>query len=390
MVGLRRPSAVNPSGGARGGDEANLLDLICLRLVPGVGDRRARALLERFGSPARVMSAPRAAFLETVGPSAADARGDPRIRARAREIVATCREKEVRIAFFGAPGYPLGLLALADPPMLLFQRGEMGLLQGPAVAIVGARRASSYGRRVAERLGRDLAAAGITVISGLALGIDGAAHRGALASSGRTMAVLGSGLDVPHPPSHRTLFREIEERGLVISEFLPGEPPLAYNFPRRNRIIAALGDAVVVVEAGPRSGALITVDHALDLGKEVFAVPGPIDDPRSAGSNALLRDGAHLLASARDLADVMDWQLDSGGGPAGSEAAIKVAGVGPDAIRIWRCLEEGPTDLDELPRSVGMSPQRTMVALSELEIAGLVVQEAGCTVRRAAAEMFAN
>ena len=204
-----------------------------------------------------------------------------------------------------AEGYPAGLRQLCDPPPVLFCRGRTELLDGPGVAIVGSRRSTARGREAAERIARALVEAGICVNSGLALGIDGAAHRGALSRAGGTVAVMGRGADRPYPPTHAGLFRQIVARGLVLSEFLPGTLPLPHHFPRRNRILAALSVAVVVVEAGERkSGALITTDHALDLGRDVWAVPGPIDTDivRGAATDCSRREREPLV----DIADFVD------------------------------------------------------------------------------------
>jgi len=190
----------------------------------------------------------------------------------------------------GDPRYPALLGVIASPPSV-HVRGAIVAADGLAIAIVGSRRASTYGLEVAERLAFDLAARGVTIVSGLARGIDAAAHRGALAADGRTIAVLGCGIDVVYPPENARLMRQVEERGAVLSQFPPGTPPLPYNFPTRNRTLAGLALGVVVVEAGERSGALVTAGYAGDLGREVFAVPGRITAEESRGTNALLRDG---------------------------------------------------------------------------------------------------
>jgi len=208
--------------------------------------------------------------------------------------------------------YPAHLRDAADAPWALIGRGDAGLLDGlepfQAVTIVGARRATSYGREVARELGRELAAAGMIVVSGLAFGIDGCAHRGAI-DAGRTIAVLGCGPDVAYPSSHRTLWRRICETDLVISELPPGATPWRWTFPARNRIMAAIAGMTVVVEAATRSGSLITTDLAADLGRDLGAVPGPVTSRASAGPNGLLASGAHLI---RDAQDVLDSMLGSG------------------------------------------------------------------------------
>ena len=199
------------------------------------------------------------------------------------------------------PAYPAALAAIADPPFVLWTRGVAAALERPAVAMVGSRAASPYGLAVAERLAADLAARGIVVVSGLARGVDSAAHRGALAGGGSTIAVLGSGADVIYPPEHASLARDIAATGLVISELVPGTPPLKPFFPLRNRIISGLSRAVVVIEAGEKSGSLITARSALDQGRDVLAVPGNVLSGRNRGAHALLRDGAKIVEDADDI-----------------------------------------------------------------------------------------
>jgi DNA processing protein len=201
------------------------------------------------------------------------------------------------------PTYPAALRVIADPPRTVYVRGTLRDEDKAAVAIVGSRRASAYGVAVAERLGRELASCGVTVVSGLARGVDAAGHRGALAGGGRTIAVLGCGVDVVYPPEHRRLMAQIIEAGAVVSEFPPGTPPLPHHFPQRNRLISGLGLGVVVVEGRERSGALLTADCALEQGREVFAVPGSIFDETSRTPHRLLQQGAKLVARVEDILD---------------------------------------------------------------------------------------
>src|SRR5881398_1331870 len=223
----------------------------------------------------------------------------------------------------GDPNYPALLGAIPSPPPL-YVRGTVTADDALALAIVGARAATPYGVEVAERLAGELAARGVTIVSGLARGIDTAAHRGALAAEGRTIAVLGCGIDVVYPPENARLMRQIAERGAVLSQFPPGTPPLPYNFPTRNRTLAGLALGVVVVEAGERSGALVTAGYAGDLGREVFAVPGRITAEESRGTNALLRDGAILVRNWADVVqELPDMWRSAVRGPrhAGNESA---------------------------------------------------------------------
>jgi DNA processing protein len=273
-------------------------------------------------------------------------------------------ERGLRFLGRSDPAFPPQLRAIHDPPVGLFLRGEADpeLLAQPCVAIVGARACSPYGGQVARALGRELAAAGLVVVSGLARGIDGAAHRGALEAVGLTVAVLGCGIDRDYPASHRDLARGIAERGLIVSEYAPGVEPAPWRFPARNRIIAGLAAATVVVEARERSGALITADLALEEGREVFAVPGEITSSLSKGTNALLRSGATPLTAAADVLELFGLE---------SEAAAR------DAAEGRSILSHLPATADELARLTQLEPGPLAAALAELEVAGLVVQGEG-------------
>jgi DNA processing protein len=262
--------------------------------------------------------------------------------------------------------FPPRLRAIFDPPRALFLRGEgdLELLARRTAAVVGARSCSPYGGQVARMLGRDLAAAGLVVVSGLARGIDGEAHRGALESGGLTVGVLGCGIDRDYPASNAQLSRRIEERGLVVSEYEPGVEPAPWRFPARNRIIAGLCEAVVVVEARERSGALITADFALEEGREVFAVPGEITSSLSAGTNALLKLGAAPLTSASDVLDALGIDRP----PPGAGASVSA-----EASKVLELVREGPAGADELATRGTLDAGAVSVALTELELAGLVV-----------------
>jgi DNA processing protein len=254
------------------------------------------------------------------------------------------------------------LRAIHDPPDVLHLRGagEPSLLAEPAVAIVGARACSSYGAQVARMLGRELAAAGVVVVSGLARGVDGEAHRGALETDGHTVAVLGCGIDRDYPAAHSQLARSIAERALIVSEYEPGIEPSPWRFPARNRIIAGLCAATIVVEARERSGALITADFALDEGREVFAVPGEITSALSAGTNALLRLGATPLTAAADVLESFGIERDE-----------------PSQTERSPLLELMPATADELVRRTGLSVGEVIAALAELEVAGLAAEGDG-------------
>jgi DNA processing protein len=269
------------------------------------------------------------------------------------------------------PLFPERLGAIFDPPPALYLRGdgEPALLARRAVAVVGARSCSPYGAHVARRLGRELAAAGLVVVSGLARGVDGEAHRGALEAGGTTVAVLGCGIDRDYPASHAQLSRRIEERGLVVSEYEPGVEPAPWRFPARNRIIAGLCEAVVVVEARERSGALITADFGLDEGRDVFAVPGEITSALSAGTNALLKVGATPLTSPKDVFEALGMEQ-----PDATAAAVDVS---PEATQVLELVRESPAAADELAERGTLDAGAISVALTELELAGLVAAADG-------------
>jgi DNA processing protein len=261
--------------------------------------------------------------------------------------------------------FPPRLKAIFDPPPALYLRGdgEIELLGRRSVAVVGARSCSPYGAQVARMLGRELASAGLVVVSGLARGIDGEAHRGVLEAGGVTVGVLGCGIDRDYPASNAALSRRMEQEGLVVSEYEPGVEPAPWRFPARNRIIAGLSEAVVVVEARERSGALITADFALEEGREVFAVPGEITSALSAGTNALLRLGATPLTGARDV-------LESLGIAAAEPDADP--DVSAAAQRVLALVRDGSSAPDELTSRSSLEAGAVSVALTELELAGLV------------------
>jgi DNA processing protein len=269
----------------------------------------------------------------------------------------------------GDPHYPPLLAEIHDPPPQLFLRGcgEATILAGASVAVVGARSCSSYGRSVARSLSREAAAAGLVVVSGMARGIDGEAHRGALEAGGTTVAVLGCGIDRDYPAAHAELARRIRERGLVISEYEPGVEPAPWRFPARNRIIAGLCAATVVVEARERSGALITADFALEEGRDVLAVPGEITSALSGGTNALLKLGAAPVTCAEDVLELFDLAL----------ARPAPAALGPAAEMLFERLQDGPLTADELVRASGIDPAQASAALLELELARRVALEDG-------------
>lgn len=406
-------------------DPVSAFELLVLDQLPEVGPVTVRRLVERFGSAEDALRARSRDFAAIAGWPAARARRDHGIRRLVEVALNRATTTDVEVVTWDDETYPERLRHLADPPPVLFLRGAMQLLgHRPSVTVVGARRATERARIVAERLGGALGRRGVCVVSGLALGVDGAAHVGALRAANRTIGVLGTGVDVSYPRAHATLHRQITNHGLLVSEFLPGTSAAPHHFPRRNRILAALGDAVVVVEAGRRSGSLITVDHALDLGLDVWAVPGPIDASVCVGSNRLLADGARPLVSVDDFADEVTRSRGGEGGgtgetpdapPAplrdegrgGPHGPLREAGTGGfrAAERAQRSLPLGEAgsvtggDLeqsildalgeavvpaDELARRFGVPISEVLVVLTTLELFGEVERMPGMRFRRAA------
>lgn len=351
---------------------------LALALIPGLAPRRALTLAETHGG-ADALLAQTPATVVAMGLPPAACRAWAGARDRARVELEALQRAGARLVTWDDPRYPARLRAIAEPPLAFTVRGALDLDAAPAVAIVGARRASSYGRQVAEELASELARVGVTIVSGLAAGIDAAAHRGALRAHGRTVAVLGTGIDRVYPSWHAPLAREVVAQGALVSEFPCGAPPRKEHFPRRNRIVAGLALATVVVQATLRSGSLGTARHALEAGREVFAVPGPLGDPLHEGPHALIRDGAFLVRDAADVLEVIAPQLRPGLAAARIEAAV--AGLHPDEARLLHVLTE-TRHVDDVIRTTGLAPSTTLETLLALELRGLVVQEPGMRFRR--------
>jgi len=358
-------------------DPDERLAALRLHLTPGIGPRLYAALVERFGSAGAALDAPASALVEAPGIGRNTAR---RIRegmaqADPDEELARAARAGVRVLVRGEADYPLSLGYLVDAPPVLYVKGTLEAEDAQAVTIVGTRKCSLYGSDQAERLAGGLARAGFTVVSGLARGIDSAAHRGALAAGGRTLAVLGNGLATVYPPENARLAGAVTERGALVSEFPMAAEPAAENFPRRNRILAALGLGTVVVEAGRRSGALITARFAAELGKEVFAVPNRVDAPGAAGVHALLRDGAKLVESVTDVLDEFpDLEVPAGaaGGDASHQATLALkAKLSAEEARLLEVLDGEPAVVDALASRSGLDPARVSGALTLLELKGL-------------------
>ena len=374
--------AVGVSGPTRDTDEA--VALLRLDALPGVGPVTVGTLVRAFGSATRAMGARFEDFAPLGGAEAARARGDRQLRSKVTESVRRAQDLGISMISWNDTDYPVGLRNLTDPPPVVFLRGAPELLGPRGVTIVGARRATERARDVARRLARELVRAGNVVVSGLALGVDGAAHRGALEGDGGTVAVLGTGADVPYPRTHRRLFDDIVARGLLVSEFLPGTGAAPHHFPRRNRILAALSSTVVVVEASARSGSLITVDHALDLGRDVWAVPGPIEQAACAGSNRLLSDGARPLVAIDHFVGCVSPQ-----GPPEPRSAAPISpagGGGGDSLqeRALALLSAEVLPINAVAGRLEVPVETALSLLTLLELHGEVERLPGMRFRRAA------
>ena len=282
---------------------------------------------------------------------------------------------EVRKITIESEGYPENLRSIHKPPRELYVSGKLSLSDRDAVAIVGTRTPTFYGLAQAEKLSYELALCGITIVSGMARGIDSAAHRGALKAGGKTIAIMGSGHNRIYPPENKKLCEEIAEKGAVLSEFSPDEPPLKTNFPRRNRIISGLSKGVVVVEAAKKSGALITADFALDEGRDVFAVPGNVNSGKSAGTNALIKEGAKLVESAADILEELGYKIES------EKKEASLPGTGVKNIRVSVTEEEKlimdiikhePMPIDDISNVMNIPVERLAGVLLKLELKKLV------------------
>jgi DNA processing protein len=363
-----------------------LHDALQLSLVEGVGPLLRKALLERFGSATAVLDAAPSDLraVDGIGPKLTGRIAAARREIDASSVVATCGEHDIDILADTDPAYPPMLREIHDPPAVLFVRGRLLPEDALAVAIVGSRHATHYGLEQAERLAGALARAGFTIVSGLARGIDGAAHRGALAAGGRTLAVLGSGLLNIYPPEHLDLAAEVAAHGAILSEAPPHSPPMAGAFPQRNRIISGLSLGVIVVEASIKSGALISARHAMEQGREVFAVPGRIDNRLAHGCHRLIRDGAKLVETVDDVLEELGPLVRPITTTEGQEirdpAELKLNEL---EAALLAALGSEPITIDALVRASGLAVPQVLATLSALEMRRLVRRlEGGRVVRK--------
>jgi DNA processing protein len=374
-----------PKSGDKSPHSLELLAALRLALVRGVGPRVRMALIERFGAPQAVFAATPSELesVPNVGHKVCQA-----IRKAAQEIdvaamLDQCRRQNVELILDTDLDFPPPLKEIADPPGLLFVRGRLLPQDAMAIAIVGSRHATHYGLTQAEKLAGSLARAGLTVVSGLARGIDAAAHRGALAAGGRTIAVLASGVVSIYPPEHTKLAEEIAAQGALISEAPPHAVPKGGCFPQRNRIISGLAQGVIVVEAAARSGALITAHHAAEQGRDVFALPGPVDSRMSRGCHRLIREGAALIESADDVLEQLGPLPNPTPAPDGRQ--VQHPGellLTAEEQQVYAAVKTAPMSIDDVITRSALPPQRVLAALSVLEMRHLIKRLSGQRVCR--------
>ena len=366
-------------------ESEGLADWLRLSLTEGVGTQTARELMTRFGLPENIFNAGFPALQKCVPERLALALSGPpgeSVSAQIETSLAWASQPGNQILTFADHDYPQSLLSIPDPPPVLYVKGRTDLLSRSSVAIVGSRNATQQGLQNAERFAQALSHAGVTVVSGLALGIDAAAHEGALSTvdaHGSTVAITGTGLDLVYPAKHRALAHRIAVEGCLVSEYPLGTPAIAANFPRRNRLISGLSQGVLVVEAALQSGSLITARSALEQGREVFAIPGSIHSPLAKGCHQLIRQGAKLVESAQDILEELRWHQSA------ASAQSKTAPViSADAGLLLEAAGHDPVSVDELARRTSMPMMAIQAGLLELEMQGHIEMLAGGMYRRLA------
>jgi len=356
--------------------EPGLAGWLQLTLTPGLGPASVRAMLREFGLPQAILQRKRAELAAFASHQALDALDSSEVRAAVGRSLEWAAAPGHAIVTLADEQYPRLLLEIGDPPALLYAQGRTELLSRPALAIVGSRNASAQGESNAHSFARALSDAGLTIVSGLALGIDAAAHRGALAGASSTIALLGTGIDVVYPRRNAELAAEIARRGLVLSEFAPGTAPAAHNFPRRNRLISGLAQGCLVVEAALASGSLITARAAAEQGREVFAIPGSIHSPLSKGCHALIKSGAKLVESAEDVL------AELGGFRSSGSASTLAAVPEPTQAGLLQFMGHDPVNVDSLCSRAGLSAEEVSSQLLRLELDGRVAALPGGLYQR--------
>jgi DNA processing protein len=357
--------------------DPGLASWLHLSLTPGLGAATIRELLKQFGLPEKVLAAPRAQLKPLAGAQALAALDSEPVARAVERALAWLEQPGCAIVTLADAAYPRLLLEIADPPPLLYCRGRTELLNRPALAVVGSRNATAQGASNAEQFARSFSAAGLTIVSGLAQGIDAAAHRGGLAAEGSTIAVLGTGVDLAYPQANAALAEDIASRGLLVSEYALGTKAFGHNFPRRNRLISGLAQGCLVVEAALASGSLITARAAAEQGREVFALPGSIHSPLSKGCHALIKSGAKLAESAEDVLSELAAFRRTGFASTRAPAA-------PEATEdpLLACMGFDPVDVDALCARAGLPAERVSAELLRLELDGRIAALPGGLYQR--------
>ena len=363
---------------------------LALSLVPGMGPVTCNKLVAHFGSPEKVLAASSSnltavASLRKESLAALSGEGRQHLEELANKEIERAAEKNIAIIPCDDPLYPALLKNIHDPPVVLYVLGAPELLTCRGMGIVGSRAATHYGKDIAQQMAGSLSRQGFTIISGLALGIDTAAHNGALAAEGKTIAVLGCGLDIVYPPSNHNLYKRIASAGAVVSEYPLGTKPDSFRFPARNRIISGLSLGIVVVEAANRSGSLITASHALEQGREVFAVPGRIDSVKSAGTHTLLQQGAKLVHSINDIveefpANVFQQSVEEAGME--EDEQVFFENLSQEEAELFEFIGVYPRTFDEIIKDSGFTTQRINEVLLLLELKGMVQTLPGKSYQR--------
>ena len=352
-------------------DGESLANWLRLTLIPGIGGETQRKLLAAFGLPEMIFSAGRSAVRGVVGAKATSLLLDTDNQGAVSAALKWSGATGQHVITLADPEYPQSLLEITDPPAVIYVRGRTELLNRPALAMVGSRNATPQGIQNAERFAAAFANAGLVIASGLALGIDGAAHRGALAAAGDTVAFIGTGIDRIYPARNRDLALEIGARGTIVSEFPLATPVAAANFPRRNRLISGFSRGVLVVEAAIESGSLITARLAAEQGREVFAIPGSIHSPQSRGCHMLIKQGAKLVETAQDVLEELRW------GTARISTPNVTSAAGDTANELLSAMGHDPCGLDELAGRCGLTAEELSVMLLHLELDGRIASLPG-------------
>jgi len=361
--------------------DPGLASWLQLTLTPGIGSAALRGMLRQFGLPENIVGRKASELSPFVERQVLDALSSEPVKAAVSRALDWAAQPGHAVITLADPSYPRALLEIADPPALLYAIGRGELLQRPGLAVVGSRNATAQGESNAQSFAKALSEAGLTIVSGLAMGIDAGAHRGGLAGPGSTIAVLGTGVDVVYPRRNAELAAEIAARGVLISEFPLETAPAAYNFPKRNRLISGLARGCLVIEAAAASGSLITARTAAEQGREVFAIPGSIHSPLSRGCHALIKTGAKLVESAQDVLDELSGFRATGYASTTAKRDERGRQAEPSG-GLLDCMGHDPVDIDALCSRAGLSAEQVSAELLRLELDGLVAALPGGLYQR--------